>query len=176
MASAFIGLGSNVGDREKYLENAIEKLSEADGVDVTQVSSIYETVPVGFTDQDDFLNAVVEIDTSLAPRSLLVTTKRIETELQRVREQHWGPRTIDLDILLYDDTVLSEPHLNLPHPEVMNRAFVLVPLVEIAPRKRLPSGECVSDLLRELGEVRGVDIYRRASDILDGDRDSSLDQ
>jgi len=164
MASAFIGLGSNVGDREKHLENAVAKLRETDGVDVTQVSSLYQTDAVGYTDQADFLNAVVEVDTSLTPRALLSVTKRIETELKRTRERHWGPRTIDLDILLYNDTTLAEPHLNLPHHEVRNRAFVLVPLVEIAPEKRLPSGERVTDLLRELGEIRGINVYRRPTD------------
>lgn len=167
MASAYIGLGSNIGDREKHLENAIEKLREVDGVDVTQVSSIYETDPVGFIDQDDFLNAVVEVDTALTPQDLLGATKRIEIELKRVKKDHWGPRIIDLDILLYDDATLAEPHLNLPHPEVKNRAFVLVPLVEIAPEKRLPSGERVSDLLLELGEVSGVKVYRRSADNVD---------
>lgn len=167
MVCAYVGLGSNIGDREKHLENAIEKLREADGIDVTKVSSIYETDPVGFIDQDDFLNAVVEVDTALAPLDFLGATKRIEIELKRVKGRHWGPRVIDLDILLYDDTTFAEPHLNLPHPEVKNRAFVLVPLVEIAPEKRLPSGERVSDLLRDLGEIAGVKVYRRSADNVD---------
>ena len=164
MASAYIGLGSNVDDREKYLEDAIEKLRKADGVDVTQVSSVYETDPVGFENQADFLNAVVEIETSLNPQALLRVTKNIESELKRVRGRHWGPRTIDLDILLFDDLSLREPHLNLPHPEVANRAFVLVPLAEIAPDRLVPPGKQVSELLRELGEIKGVKVYRRPSD------------
>ncbi len=164
MTCAYVGLGSNVGDREKYIENAIEKLRDADGVDVTRVSSFYETDPVGVEDQADFLNAVVEVDTALTPQEFLSVTKMIETELERTRERHWGPRTIDLDILLYDDLTITEPHLNVPHPEVKNRAFVLVPLAEIAPRKQLPSGERVADLLQELGETRGVNIYVRSAD------------
>jgi 2-amino-4-hydroxy-6-hydroxymethyldihydropteridine diphosphokinase len=161
MTSAYVGLGSNVGDREANLHQAVEWLRKADGVDIIRVSSIYETTPVGYLEQPDFLNAVVEIKTTLSPPELLAVTKSIEREQQRVRQVRWGPRTIDLDILLYGDAEVEEDNLRLPHPEVGNRAFVLVPLAEIAPSKRLPSGRTVANLLADLGEIEGVKLYKR---------------
>jgi 2-amino-4-hydroxy-6-hydroxymethyldihydropteridine diphosphokinase len=161
MTSAYVGLGSNVGDREANLRQAVEWLRKADGVDIIRVSSIYETAPVGYLEQPDFLNAVVEIKTTLSPPELLAVTKSIEREQQRVRQVRWGPRTIDLDILLYGDAEVEEDNLRLPHPEVGNRAFVLVPLAEIAPSKRLPSGLTVANLLADLGEIEGVKLYKR---------------
>jgi 2-amino-4-hydroxy-6-hydroxymethyldihydropteridine diphosphokinase len=166
MTSAYVGLGSNVGDREANLRQAVEWLRKADGVDIIRVSSIYETAPVGYLEQPDFLNAVVEIKTTLSPPELLAVTKSIEREQQRVRQVRWGPRTIDLDILLYGDAEVEEDNLRLPHPEVGNRAFVLVPLAEIAPSKRLPSGRSVANLLADLGEIEGVKLYKRTA----GDR------
>lgn len=159
MTLAYIGLGSNIGDREQNLRKAVSMLGEAQGVEVARLSRIYETTPVGDVEQGDFLNAVVEIETNLAPPQLLKLTKSIEERGHRVRTVHWGPRTIDLDILLYDDVEMNEPHLNLPHPEVSKRAFVLVPLAELAPEKRLPNGKTIRALLDDLGEVDGVRRY-----------------
>ena len=160
--AAYIGVGSNMGDREENLHRAIEALDANGGIKVTRVSSIYETEPVGYLDQPDFLNAVVEIDTTLAPGELLALTKSIEKELHRRREIHWGPRTIDLDILLYGRLELAQPDLKLPHPEVKNRAFVLVPLAELAPEHKLPNGKRVKELLSDLGKTTGVRLYRKA--------------
>jgi 2-amino-4-hydroxy-6-hydroxymethyldihydropteridine diphosphokinase len=162
MTLAYIGLGSNVGDREANLRKAVERLKKADGIEVTRVSSIYETAPVGYLEQPDFLNAVIEIETTLSPPELLAVTKSIERDQKRLRQVRWGPRTIDLDILLYDDAEVEENGLRLPHPEVANRAFVLVPLAEIAPSRRLPGGRTVESLLADLGGIEGVKLYKRA--------------
>jgi 2-amino-4-hydroxy-6-hydroxymethyldihydropteridine diphosphokinase len=133
LITAYIGIGSNIGDRESNLKFAVEMLQEQDGVEVTVVSSYLNTAPVGYIDQPDFLNAVVEIRTSLTPISLLEVCQVIEQELKRVRTIRWGPRTIDLDILLYGDMVINEENLIIPHPRMHEREFVLYPLNEIAP-------------------------------------------
>ncbi len=133
-SKAYIGIGSNIGDREKNLNSAIEMLKQKDGVEVTAVSSYINTAPVGYTDQPDFLNAVVEVTTTLCPQKLLEGCASIEKELKRERIIHWGPRTIDLDILLYDDLVLNDSNLIIPHPRMHEREFVLKPLKEISPK------------------------------------------
>lgn len=164
MAVAYIGLGSNVGNRDKNLERAIDNLTKEEGIELLRVSSIYETEPVGYENQEDFLNAVVEIETHLDPHELLSVTKSIEAKQKRVRTVHWGPRTIDLDILLYDDVVLSEPRLRLPHPEVSNRAFVLVPLADLAPERELANGMSVRETLSRLGSNERVKLHRGQTD------------
>lgn len=150
-----------MGERQENLKRAIEALDSTDDIDVTRVSSIYETKPVGYLDQPDFLNLVVEIDTTLVPTELLSRTKSIEKRLQRRRDVHWGPRTIDLDILLFDSLEMVEADLKLPHPEVRKRAFVLVPLAELAPDLELPDGKSVLELLKDLGKIQGVKAYKR---------------
>lgn len=130
--TAYIALGSNLGDKEANLRRALELLEER-GVEVVQVSSFICTEPYGVTDQPQFLNAVCEVRTSLAPLELLHTLLDIEQEMGRVRLRHWGERNIDLDLLLYEDVVMDTPELKLPHPDMQNRDFVLLPLVEIAP-------------------------------------------
>ena len=142
MTRAFLGLGSNVGDRLANLVAAIEALA-SNGVEVTRVSSVYETDPVG-PPQDDFLNAAAAVTTDLPPRELVELLKSIEQELGREGGAHWGPRVIDLDLLLYADQTVDEPDLKVPHEEVTNRAFVMVPLLEIDPDLELPSGEPLS--------------------------------
>ncbi len=132
--TAYIGVGSNMGDREKNLNRAVEMLDMADGVEVTAVSSYINTAPVGYTEQADFLNAAVEVRTTLSARELLEVCRGIESELKRERVIRWGPRTIDLDILLYGELVLNEENLVLPHPRMHEREFVLGPLSEIAPQ------------------------------------------
>ncbi len=156
MSLAYIGLGSNLGDRVGHLSRAIKELDQSEGIMIRQVSAFYETDPVGVTDQPDFINAVAEIETTLTPRDLLKTTKTIEARQKRNRDVRWGPRTLDLDILLYDDQHIDEADLKLPHPEVRNRAFVLVPLAEIAPDLLVPGAKQVKQLLAELGEITGV--------------------
>lgn len=128
----FVGLGSNVGDRLANLRAAVTALARTDGIEVARTSSVYETDPVG-PPQPDFLNAVVEVETSLGPAELLQTLKAIERELGRTPSERWGPREIDLDLLLYGDASSSSDELTVPHPEISRRAFVLVPLAEIAP-------------------------------------------
>lgn len=133
LSKAYIGIGSNIGDREKNLNSAIEMLKQENGVEVTAISSYINTAPVGYTEQPDFLNAVVEISTTLCPQKLLEVCSNIEKKLKRERIIHWGPRTIDLDILLFDNLVLNDDNLIIPHPRMHEREFVLKPLKEIAP-------------------------------------------
>lgn len=166
MSTAFIGLGSNMGDRQENIRKAKSFLKNNANIKIKNESSLYETEPVGYSDQDDFLNAVIEIETDLSPRKLLKVTKSIEEELKRERTIKWGPRTIDLDILLYDDIRIEEPHLSVPHPEIKNRAFVLVPLAEIAGRLVHPDGKRIDDLLLELDDAKIVRKYDRHNDCL----------
>ena len=130
--TAHIALGSNLGDKEANLRRALELLDER-GVEVVKVSSFICTEPYGVTDQPQFLNAVCQVRTSLEPLALLHTLLGIEQEMGRVRLRHWGERNIDLDLLLYEDVVMDTPELKLPHPDMQNRDFVLLPLFEIAP-------------------------------------------
>ena len=130
---AYIGLGSNLGDREKYVEYAIEMLNATNGITMNVVSEVYETKPVGYLQQPNFLNCVAEISTSLSPYQLLDVCMLIESELQRKRTIKWGPRTVDLDILFYGDLVMAEDRLTIPHPLLHERGFVLLPMRDIAP-------------------------------------------
>lgn len=134
----YIGLGSNLGDRLSNLKAALGKLSSR--LQIVSVSSVYETEPIG-PEQPDYLNAVISADTDLAPDDLLAVMQQTELELGRKRLIRWGPRTIDLDLLLYGDQVIDTEDLKVPHPEITNRAFVVVPLLELQPELELPSGE-----------------------------------
>ncbi|MHB1154434.1 MAG: 2-amino-4-hydroxy-6-hydroxymethyldihydropteridine diphosphokinase [Eubacteriales bacterium] len=129
----YIGLGSNLGDRQKHITKAIEMLKNTQGITVKTVSPIYETTPVGYSEQPDFLNCVVEIITSLSPYELLDACIFIENELGRKRTMKWGPRTIDLDILFYGELLVASDRLTIPHPLLHERGFVLLPLSDIAP-------------------------------------------
>ena len=131
MHSAYIALGSNLGDRRANLQAAIDKVREA-GIEVLEVSSFLETEPYGVTDQPSFVNAVMKVKTDLEPLELLRTLLGIEQEMGRVRKRHWGERNIDLDLLFYEDVIMTSEELNLPHPDMQNRDFVLVPLAELA--------------------------------------------
>lgn len=135
MPKAYLGLGSNLGDREDYLRRAIEALDGTPGIRVSRESSFVETEPVGITAQPKFLNAVIEIETGLEPRELLSVVKETEARLGRRQTFRWGPREIDIDILLYDEIQVDEPGLQIPHPRMHEREFVLGPLREIAPEK-----------------------------------------
>lgn len=130
---AFIGLGTNMGDRSQNLSDAIAAITNIPGIHVLTQSRVIETEPWGYTDQDSFLNCVLQIKTTLPPSRLMDQLLSIENDLKRERIIHWGPRTIDLDILFYDDLVSSDPHIVLPHPRVHERAFVLESMAEIAP-------------------------------------------
>jgi len=130
---AFVGLGSNVGDRLGFLNAAAGQLATMQDVRLVWCSSVYETAPMGKTDQAMFLNAVAELETALTPRELLPRLQAVEQSVGRTPGERWGPREIDLDILLYDGLVFADERLTVPHPELEKRRFVLVPLREIAP-------------------------------------------
>lgn len=131
--TAFLALGSNLGDRKAYLQEALEGLQAAQGVELKGVSSFIETAPYGVTDQPGFLNGVCQIETTLTAHELLDLCHRLEQAAHRERKVHWGPRTLDLDILFYDQAVIAEQDLNVPHPDLANRDFVLKPMAELAP-------------------------------------------
>ena len=126
---AFLGLGSNLGDRRSYLRGAVESL----GDEVVAVSSLFETEPVGGPEQGPFLNLVVELDTERSPQDLLAECRRLEQEAERVRVERWGPRTLDVDVLLIEGVTVDEPDLQVPHPRMHERRFVLAPLAQLAP-------------------------------------------
>ncbi|MEE1108074.1 2-amino-4-hydroxy-6-hydroxymethyldihydropteridine diphosphokinase [Macrococcoides canis] len=129
----YISFGSNIGDREYQINEALRKLEQIQDTKLKAVSSLYETAPVGGVVQDDFLNGAAIVETNLTPISFLNEIQRIELELGRERKIHWGPRTIDLDVLLMDDVVIKHERLKVPHPFMHERSFVLIPLAEIAP-------------------------------------------
>ena len=131
MSRAYVALGSNLGDREENLCTALKHLQE-NGIEVIKTSTFIETEPYGVTDQPGFVNAVCQVETELAPLELLRLLLNIEQEMGRVRLRRWGERNIDLDLLLYEDAVLESEELTLPHPDMQNRDFVLLPLAEIA--------------------------------------------
>ena len=141
MSRAYVALGSNLGDREENLCTALKHLQE-NGVEVIKTSTFIETEPYGVTDQPGFVNAVCQVETELAPLELLHLLLSIEQEMGRVRLRRWGERNIDLDLLLYEDAVLESEELTLPHPDMQNRDFVLIPLAEVA-------GEVVHPVLRK---------------------------
>jgi 2-amino-4-hydroxy-6-hydroxymethyldihydropteridine diphosphokinase len=147
----FIGLGSNLGERESMIRLALEDLSRLPETRLLRASSLYDTEPVGEVVQPNFLNAVAELDSELSARQLLWNLHLIEKRLGRVRTQRWGPRTIDLDLLLYGDEVIESSDLRVPHPELALRSFVLVPLVELDPMLVHPvTGETLLHLLSRL--------------------------
>ncbi len=159
---AFLGLGSNMGDRQKYLSEAIRLLDENQLIDVKKISSIYETEPFGGVEQDKFLNMVIKIETKLRPEKLLEAAQEVEKKLKRVRTIRWGPRTVDVDILLYGDEIINTKELCIPHMGITQRAFVLIPLLEIAPDIKLPSGEFLKSYLDKLkDDVKGVKLYEK---------------
>lgn len=131
MARAFLGLGSNLGDKVENLRDAVRLIGDEPQTQVVAKSSLYSTAPVGYLEQDDFVNGVIEVETSLSPEALLALCQSVEQSLRRIRLIRWGPRTIDVDVLLYEGCVSSDPVLTLPHPRMHERAFVLVPLAEL---------------------------------------------
>lgn len=160
MITAYLSLGSNLGDRQANLEKAIELIKGHQGIQLEQVSSLYETEPVGYEDQDWFVNAVVEIATTLSPQELLGAAAEVENQLGRVRTIRWGPRTVDVDILFYGNHLVVEENLEIPHPRIQERAFVLKPLAEIAPDFVHPYyGQTAEDLLENLTDAEEVKIY-----------------
>jgi 2-amino-4-hydroxy-6-hydroxymethyldihydropteridine diphosphokinase len=149
LTRAYVGLGANLGDREGTIGRALQLLASDSGIDLVAVSTLRETEPVGDTDQPFFLNGAAMVETRLSPRELLARLLAIERELGRVRneERRFGPRTIDLDLLVYGDSVVDEPGLTVPHPRLAERRFALEPLHELDPGLTLPDGRAVRDLL-----------------------------
>ncbi len=144
----FLSLGSNLGDREENLHRALRALTDHPAIRLVQVSRWYETEPVGLTDQPWFLNLVAEIKTGLPPLALLQAIQEMECRLGRVRQVRWGPRTVDIDILLYGNLTLTLPGLQIPHPRMLERAFVLVPLNQLAPDLVLPDGRPLNQVMK----------------------------
>lgn len=155
MTTAYIGIGSNVGDRPGFCRQAVRALDSADAIRVTRVSSLYETAPVGGPPQRSFINVVAKIETQMEPRALLESCKRIEHRLGREPSDiRWGPRVVDLDILLYGSEKVSEPDLEIPHARLKERRFALIPLLEIDPDVTDPWETRLDDSLDEAeGEV-----------------------
>lgn len=158
--NVYLGLGSNLGDRANYLQQAIQRIAETEGIHLLRCSSIYETEPVGYTEQPSFLNQVVQVMTTLAPEPLLRILQRIELDLGRKREIRWGPRTIDIDILVYHDIRMQTETLTLPHPRMNERTFVLIPLSEIAPTLKLPGDTMTVEERCEMFKGEGVQKWK----------------
>jgi 2-amino-4-hydroxy-6-hydroxymethyldihydropteridine diphosphokinase len=150
MVKVYIGLGSNLNDPQSQLKKAIISLEMVPSTTVERTSSFYKSKPVGPQDQPDYINAVVELDTELSAQVLMNYLQGIENEQGRVREQKWGPRTLDLDILLYGDEIIQGEHLEIPHVEMHKRGFVLVPLDEISPDCVIPGVGSVHALLQQV--------------------------
>jgi 2-amino-4-hydroxy-6-hydroxymethyldihydropteridine diphosphokinase len=167
MAIAYVGLGSNLGDRADNIRRALDMLDQTDGLSIVAVSSLYETEPEDYEDQDWFVNAAAQIEIPLSPRELLNLLKEIERTIGRIRTSvRWGPREIDLDLLLYDQLCFESSDLTVPHPRMHQRAFVLVPLAEIAADVLHPIlGKTVGDLSAELQTSKTV---RRLEDATGG--------
>lgn len=158
--TAYIGIGSNVGDRQGFCRTAVDELRAAEGVDVIDASSLYETSPVGGPPQRSFVNLVVRVETFLSARRLLEVCKEIEDRLGREPAERWAPRVIDLDILLYGGEKIGEPDLEVPHPRMAERKFVLVPLMEISPDITDPWGSPYADHLDEAeGDVEFLEPF-----------------
>lgn len=171
--TVLLGLGANVGDALETLTAAVEVLGDIDGFRVTDVSGVYRTPPWPPPDdprsvpQDDYLNLVVRGETTLDPHALLRETQLTEAAFGRDRatEQRWGPRPLDIDLLLVGDRVCEDPDLTLPHPRIAERAFVLVPLMEVMPDGALPDGRRLTRLLMELAPIEGIELEVRLEDV-----------
>lgn len=153
---AFLGLGSNLGDRIAHLQSGVDHLAAQPRVRVDEVSSVYETAPVGGPSQGLYLNLAVRVATTVSPRGLLHACHRAEQAAGRVRRERWGPRPLDVDVLLYGDRTLRTRRLVVPHPRLTERAFALVPLIEVAPGAALPDGRPLVSVLRDLAPIDDI--------------------
>ena len=157
MAHAYIGFGSNIDDRLHYITQALRLLLDAEDISLIQISSLYETEPVGYEEQNWFLNGVVAVETDLLVHELLALLKGIEELVGRKHRSRWGPREVDLDLLIYDQCCINTPDLTVPHPEMHQRSFVLVPFAEIAPDILHPIfGQNIRTLLSNLNDEKTV--------------------
>ena len=156
---AFIGIGSNLGNKEENILRALYLLTAGGRVDLWAVAPFYKTDPVGYSDQDWFLNTVAEIETDLSPRGLLEVLMSIENEMGRVRTVRWGPRVIDLDILLYGNEIVNQRDLEIPHPRLEERAFVIVPLADLYPDRVLPGGFKAKEVAARLQKNQQIELY-----------------
>ena len=156
---AYIGLGSNQGDRLQNLAQALKHL-DREAIVIEARSSVYETEPQGLREQPWFLNMVIRISTTLSGGALLKTLLSVESQMGRVRQVRWGPRIIDLDLLLFGDEVISEPDLEVPHPRLQERAFVLIPLLELDAAVRLPNGTLLKEYLPEAAKNQQVRLFK----------------
>ena len=154
-----IGIGSNMGDREENIKRALYLLDGKEGLTLAGVAPLYRTEPVGYTEQDWFLNTVAIFMTELSPEELLAVTSKTEKEIGRKRNIRWGPRVIDLDILLYGELSVNAPCLQIPHPRLLERAFVVVPLADLYPGRLLPGGRTAASLAAELTKSQYVERY-----------------
>ncbi|MDD2554063.1 MAG: 2-amino-4-hydroxy-6-hydroxymethyldihydropteridine diphosphokinase [Desulfotomaculaceae bacterium] len=157
--TAYIGLGSNLGDKEANIRKALAMLEEVPGIQVKKVASLYKTAPLYVTKQDWFLNTVAEVETSLTAHEFLTLLKDTEKKLERAPTVRWGPRTIDLDILLFGSDKIESADLIVPHPRMIERAFVMVPLAEIAPRLCIPGRGRAGELARLLSTDQSVEKF-----------------
>jgi len=156
-----LGLGTNMGDREQNLQQALKLMTSDGDIGICQVSSIYETAPFGVTDQPDFLNMTVSVQTCLTPQELLHKCLAVEKEMGRIRTRHWGPRIIDIDLLFFHEVRLVSEELTLPHPEILQRAFVVIPLRDIAPTLPLANGRTATEMAHEFERIAGQEVHRR---------------
>ena len=131
MNKAYLGLGTNMGDKQAYLKEACKIISDNPNINIVKISKVYKTKAWGYTNQDDFLNICIEVDTNLSPEELLEVCHEVENKLNRVRVIRWGPRTIDVDILFFNNIISTDENLILPHPRIKERAFVLIPLMDL---------------------------------------------
>ncbi len=160
MKTAYIALGSNLGDRIENLKRSLKLLNEEHGISVLSVSPVYETAPVGGPEQGPFLNACAALETDLPPENLLLQMLNIENLMGRAREEKWGPRLIDLDLLVYESEIINTELLELPHPRLAERGFVLVPLADIAPKLIVPGyNKTVAELLSQLSDTGGIKMF-----------------
>lgn len=163
---AYIALGSNMGNRVEFLKNAIQKINLHPSIDVEETSSIYETDPIGYTDQAEFLNMVIKVNTDLSVFELLDELQNIEKFFDRKREVKWGPRTLDLDILLYNHENIETEQLIVPHPRMHERAFVLIPLFEVNKDIIIPTiREPLSSIIDQLQNKEGVRIWKQKNGV-----------
>lgn len=153
---AYLGLGANLGDPQNQLQQALALLHHSGGISVRRISSLYETSPVGYLDQPNFYNLVAEIDTVLPPMELLQATQKVEQYLHRVRLERFGPRTMDVDLLLYDHRIIDTPELTIPHPRLLERAFALIPLHELTGNITISTGHSIEEAVKALPDDQWI--------------------